>query len=377
MACLNLGTAFMKTDRVLFSGRLVKSVLFAIPVFLLLLVQQPVFGQLGVTLDLAPELRNAQILRVSDFNITGSVSVSRLFELRITNITAPMNVILRFQLLSDRSSTPIVEAVSGQITVLPPLQILTYQNISRGGDIDYNADAVKELTDAILQTGRLPDGTYIFTLRIFNALQPGVEQNKDETTLTISNPTTLDLISPGAPVGNSECLTQFGLLPQFKWNSNADRFLVTVCEVLPNNSSPEDVMQNEPRLQRLVQQGVDFAVSPSFIYPSGGFPLQFGKTYYWQVQAIISSPSGEVRLPSEIWCFQISSINNPGGNAALQQLLSLLGSSDLEALFDEGGPLHDYRPTGAVSMNGRRMDLTELLNILRSQSIKTISVQVE
>jgi hypothetical protein len=152
---------------------------------------------------------------------------------------------------------------------------------------------------------------------------------------------------------------------------------MTVCEVLPNNSSPEDVMQNEPRLQRLIQRGVDFIGSPSLIYPSGALPLQFGKTYYWQVQAIISSPSGEVRLPSEIWCFQISSINNPGGSALIQQLLNLLGSSDLEALFAEGGPLQGFKPTGVASINGRRIELAALLNMLRNQSIKAVSVQVE
>jgi hypothetical protein len=106
-------------------------------------------------------------------------------------------------------------------------------------------------------------------------------------------------------------------------------------------------------------------------------PLQFGKTYYWQVQAIITSPSGETQLPSEIWCFQINSIDNPGGTMIIQQLLNLLGSSDLEALFAEGGPLYGYKPNGTVSMNGRRIELAELLNILRTQPVKTLSVQVE
>ncbi|MDZ7359932.1 MAG: hypothetical protein ONB46_04295 [candidate division KSB1 bacterium] len=364
----------MKTDHML-SGQFVKSTLFFIAV-LLLLAQEPARGQIRLTLALAPELRNSQILRVSDFNITGSGSVSRLFELRLTNIVAPTNVIIRFQLLSDRfPSVPIVEATSAPLPVSPPLHILGYQDIQRGGDITYNSEAVKELTDAILQTGKLPNGTYTFILTAFDARQPGIPQDSQREILTISNPTMLDLISPGAAVGGGDCVEQFGLLPQFKWNSNAKRFLITVCEVLPNNSSPEDVMQNEPRLQRLVQRGVDFIGSPSFIYPSGGLPLQFGKTYYWQVQAIIDSPSGEVRLPSEIWCFQISSINNRGG--AIQQLLNLLGSSDLEALFGEGGPLQGFKPTGAVTIDGRRIELAALLNMLRNQSIKAVSVQVE
>jgi hypothetical protein len=367
----------MKPDRILLLGRLVKTALLLIST-LLLLAQQPARAQIRLTLTLAPELRNSQILRVSDFNITGSGSVSRLFELRLTNISAPMNVIIRFQLLSDRfPSVPIVEAASVPLPVSPPLHILTYQDIQRGGNINYNSEAVKELTDAILQTGKLPSGTYTFILTVFDARQPATPQDSQREILTISNPTMLDLISPGAAVGGRDCVEQFGLLPQFKWNSNAERFLITVCEVLPNNSSPEDVMQNEPRLQRLVQRGVDFIGSPSLIYPSGGLPLQFGKTYYWQVQAIISSPSGEVRLPSEIWCFQISSINNPGGSTLIQQLLNLLGSSDLETLFGEGGPLQGFKPTGVASINGRRIELAVLLNMLRNQSIKAISVQVE
>jgi hypothetical protein len=254
---------------------------------------------------------------------------------------------------------------------------LTYQDLRRGGTADFDDTAIQALTDAILRTGRLPYGVYVFTVRIFNAGQPGVEEFRDDAQLIITGLTSLDLISPGAPVGGGECMQQFGLLPQFKWSSNAERFLITVCEVSPTNSSPEDVLQNEPRLQRIVQRGVDFLGSPSFIYPSGGLPLQFGKTYYWQVHALIASPSGETRLPSEIWCFQINSIDNPGGSMVIQQLLNLLGSSDLEALFAEGGPLYNYKPTGAVSMNGRSIELSELLNTLRTQPVKAVSVQVE
>jgi hypothetical protein len=185
------------------------------------------------------------------------------------------------------------------------------------------------------------------------------------------------LISPGAPVGGSECFAQFGLLPQFKWGSNADRFLITVCEAMPNNSSPEDVMQNEPRLQRQIQRGLDFFGSPSFMYPSGGLPLEYGKTYYWQILAMIDAPSGEIRLPSEIWCFQISALGNPGSEIMLQQLLSLLSSGDFEALFRDGGPLQGFRPTGAASLNGRRLSLNELIAFMRSRSVRIVATQVE
>lgn len=366
----------MKIDRRLFSGRMLVRSGWAL--FLVLLMQTSAFAQLRLTLTLAPELRNAQIIRLSDFNITGSGSVSRLFDLRVSGITAPTDVIISFQLTSDRfPAAPIVSAVSRPIAVTPPIYNVTYDELKRRSQVDYNDKAVQEITDAVLQTGKLPAGTYTFTLSIAEASQPNAVRDTRQETLTIFNLTTLDLVSPGAPVGNSECVAQFGLLPQFKWSSNAERFLLTVCEVLPGNSSPEEVMQNEPRLQRLVQRGTDFAGTPSFIYPPAGLPLQFGKTYYWQVQAIINAPSGETRLPSEIWCFQISSLNNPGSNMLLQQLLNVLNSGDLNALFAESGPLQGFSPTGVVTMNGRRLELIELLNLLRTQPIKPVAVQVE
>jgi len=381
----------MKIDRRLFSGQMLARSGWAI--FFVLLTQASAFAQpLTLTLMLAPELQNAQIIRLSDFNITGSGSVSRLFDLRVNGITAATKeVIIRFQLTSDRfPAAPLVSTVSRPIAVTPPMYTVTYDELKRRSQVDFDDQAVQQITDAILQTGKLPAGTYTFTFSVVDVRQPNNQASTDKT-LTIFNPTTLDLISPGAPVGNNQCVAQFGLLPQFKWSSNADRFLLTVCEVLPGNSSPEEVMQNEPRAQRFIcreerrleyqQRGLrcddSFLGSPSFIYPPAGLPLQFGKTYYWQVQAIIDAPSGETRLPSEIWCFQISSLNNPGNNMLLQQLLNALNSGDLNALFEESGPLQGFTPTGVVTMNGRRLELVELLNLLRTQPIKPVAVQVE
>jgi hypothetical protein len=359
----------------------------AIPVVCLilgLLTLQPLYGQTLkiVTFNLAPELRNSQILRVSDFNITGSGSFSQLFNLVIDNTTGvPTNAVLRFEFVSDYFSTmPIVEATTQPFVIPTGSHTFTYQNF-RSGNIDYNPEVLKQLTDAILQTGRLPNGSYIFRVTIVDPPQPNEPQRSAEETLEISNPTTLDLISPGTSAGRGECPVLYGLLPQFKWDSNANRFIITVCEALPSNSSPEDVMQNQPRLQRRLLRDLDFFGSPSLIYPSGDLPLEYGKTYYWQIQAIIESPSGEVRLPSEIWCFHISSLTNPSAAIIFQQLRSLLenliDANELEALFGEGGPLHGYTPTGGASLNGRPLDLSELLTQLRTHSFRVVSMQVE
>ena len=366
----------MKTESLRSLEQHIKIAFWVLPFSLALFAFQSAHAQLlSLNLQLTPELQNAQILRISDFNVTGSGSVSRLFNLTI-NTDAPTQVILHFRLTSDRfPGTIIVDATSQRLDI-PGSRSLSYQELTRGGTINFDAQSLQELTDTILKIGRLPIGIYTFTVTAEDVLRPNLRASDDKQ-IIVSNPTTLDLIFPGAPVGGKECAVQFGPLPQFKWDSGADRFLLTVCEALPTNSSPEDVMQNEPRLQRLIRRNLDFFGSPSFMYPSGGLPLEFGKTYYWQIHAILGSASGEVRLPSEIWCFQISALGNPGGDLLLQQLFSLLNSSEFAALFSDGGPLHGFKPTGEVMLNGRRMDLSQLLAFLRSQTVRTVSMQVE
>ncbi|MDZ7291392.1 MAG: hypothetical protein ONB44_09425 [candidate division KSB1 bacterium] len=350
---------------------------------------QQAHGQQGPALRILDfSLINAQILRISDFNITGSGSIAPIFTLVIENRSgAPATeAILRFELRNNRFTGTIVEASTRPFPMGSGQQrSFTYQDFRGHGtnadvtidEFKYNAQSVDAITDAVLKTGRLPSGRYQFVITLSDAHNPGAPPSTATQILDISNPTTLDLISPGAPAGRGECLTQFGLLPQFKWDSNADRFQLIVCEALPGNSSPEVVMQNEPRLRQIVQRGVDFWGSPSFMYPSGGLPLEYGKTYYWQVHAILESPSGELRLPSEIWCFHISPPGSSGGEVMLQQLMSLLNSREFEALFREGRPLHRYRPTGEVTLNGRRIDLSELIAFLRNHPLRKVSLQVE
>jgi hypothetical protein len=61
----------------------------------------------------------------------------------------------------------------------------------------------------------------------------------------------------------------------------------------------------------------------------------------------------------------------------LNLLASLLGASEAEALFAEGGQFHGFSPTGELRLNGQRMNLSDLLNQLRNQSVRAVSVQVE
>ena len=338
---------------------------------------QSAVAQVAVDLQLIDNV----IYYISDFDITGGGRPVDLFSCSFNG--APRSLKLRVLMSSDRFPTPLLEALTRPFAFSGNLLISyrDFRNTNPNISVErftYNSDQLGQLGDAILRTGQLPSGRYDITVQ---ALDPsGALLGQDTETLIISNPISLDLISPGQYAGMSECPTLFSPLPQFTWNSDADKFIITVCEQLPTNTSIEDVMQNPPRVRMTLRRNQDFFGTPTFQYPTGGLPLQPGRVYYWQVIALIQSASGEVQLPSEIWCFKIHSNDAQQTAVQMQQLMSLLASLGLQELwelFKPGGPLANFQPTGKIIMNGKSIDLAELLMLLQNGSIKIKGYNVE
>jgi len=346
---------------------------------------------LSQTLTITPTfVTNASIVTLSDFNITGSGSTTELFRVTISAAT-PTEVTMSFTFESSSYNAVIVDAKTKPFTLVGSR---TFTNRDFGSTttfadvkldyLNFNTNLISELQNTILRTGRLPNDSYRFNLRL-EAVNNPVVNDTQVLTLDVSNPTTLSLVSPGSVAGGGECYELFTTLPLFQWDSNADRFEITICEQLPTNSTPEDVMQNQPRVQMTLVSGIHFTSKPSFLYPASGvLPLQEGHTYYWQVNGVVDSPSGEVRLPSEIWCFNVASLGTPGAGLSSQQLLNALinalGGGDFDALFAAGGPLEGYSPTGVMLVDGKRVDMAALMQLLNqfkagSRKVKGITVE--
>jgi len=333
---------------------------------------------------------NASVITLSDFNITGSGSSVELFRVTLTAIPQA-EVTVSFTFESAKYNATIIEAKTKPFILVGSR---TFTNRDFGSTttfadvkmdyINFNTNLTSELQNTILRTGRLPNDTYRFNLRLEQVNNPTNNDNQI-LTLDISNPTTLSLVSPGGVAGSGDCYELYTTLPLFQWDSNADRFQITICEQLPTNSTPEDIMQNQPRVQMTLVSGIHFNGKPSFLYPASGvLPLQEGHTYYWQVNGFVDSPSGEVSLPSEIWCFKVASLGNPGTGLLAQQLLNALtnalGGGDFDALFAAGGPLEGYSPTGVMMIDGKQVDmaaLMALLNQLKTGSRKVKGITVE
>lgn len=339
-----------------------------------------------------------EVVFLTNFNILqspNSADDAPLFRVTLTTTRdEPTNVKLRFTLARQKDSEFIVEAESKPFLFSSAQSPLTITNIDitsgtglniKLAFLNYNAEVAKELQDAILRTGRLPNDRYTLKVELIVLDIPDANPPPIVEIIDISNPTTLDLFGPGGPVSRDFCQDVFTTFPQFSWNSNADKFILTVCQVTPENASPEDVMQNEPRARLTIQRDVDFFGTPSVVYPASGvWPLQEGQTYYWQVQAIVEAPGADVVIPSEIWCFRIPRLDAAArqvmGASTLNLLRALLSGTPFEYLIAEDGPLHGYIPTGTMRFNNRQIGIFDLIELIKSANagqLKIVNSKVE
>lgn len=234
------------------------------------------------------------------------------------------------------------------------------------GDYNWDLERATTLQEVILATGRAPADNYSLRFRVEEYNNP---DNYDifSKTITITNPTAVNLITPGGDPANEEII--FTTYPRFQWESLADSFQLTICEKLPEDMSPEEVMNKLPHYQTIIENQT-FHEYPT----SGARALESGHTYYWQVEAIIPTLRGDIHIASDIWGFTIWGISE------LNQLLS-----ELEELLGEGyggifDILQNYRPTGKIIMDGRTISMDELRSYLqgfRTGKYKITNVNVE
>lgn len=342
-----------------------------------------------VTVDLQLFIPDAGILFLNDLNLTNLDGAPLIFAVTIQNyFMVQKELILHFGI--RRGNDELLDGMSNPFPINPfPARIyLTSQTLlSDGGQYSLQnidiGNATGELRDAVLAQGKLPTGLYQFFVEV-DYEKNNVSQRTviDVVEIAINNPTTLDLISPGMPAEMGEPIEIYTTLPLFQWHSNATEFRITVCEKLPTNNSPADVMNNEPRLQQMVPPNQTY-----FLYPPSGpgaWPLEEGKTYYWQIVAIAQSSSGPVELPGEIWAFKIGDTSGGMFSIEHQQLVAFLtsffGDGKLGELFENGGALDGFTFTGVMLNNDRPMsqeDLLAFIEQLLNNQVKVTNCVVE
>jgi hypothetical protein len=332
-------------------------------------------GQVGVTLqwlypvetfyvsDLTPyaEGNHPDLLGVTLVEGTGRAQTVRL-EVRVVQESPA-----RRQMFIGTSDPFVLQGVR---------RITNRDLTNRGSDVAIEDYDVGEI-DALTQTGRLPAGTYLFTVTARSAT--GVSLGFGELRLVVGAPTRIDPLGPGTLVGDAPLIVTTPS-PRFMWStdglpSGLGNATYTLRVVRADGAaSAEEAMQGFASWQTVTTQ-------TSAIYPGSAqaLPLEAGATYAWQVTRDVPTSDGVERLESPIYWFTMaaSASRNSGVGAAnerairsrLEQLYRALGLAELIGYYKVTGLFVDGR---SVPIDG----VEELLGALVAGELPLISIRV-
>ncbi len=164
----------------------------------------------------------------------------------------------------------------------------------------------KNFKDKVIQSGRLPEGTYTACFDILDMRSLVIDDNICAN-FTIVYPQPPQLIYPESEGSILSTNTN----PVFQWtpvNVPLDfgvTYTLKIVELIEGQNPYQAIQANVPHL---LEEGI---TTSSFTYPSYGLPLSAGKTYVWQVQALdyLGIPPTQNDGKSEIFTFSVNSIS--------------------------------------------------------------------
>ncbi|MDP7060091.1 MAG: hypothetical protein QF416_06465 [Candidatus Marinimicrobia bacterium] len=384
----------------------------------LMLVLAPVFGQvIDFTVDFTPYV----IYYLSAVDISTGESNVPLFLARLERTqSAPDSVPVHFDFeitvqsdalgfyeeetlvhIKTKEESPLI--LTAPITMTNQMLTLdTRQLLDDAGNlVNMNLEVVEtvdleqtdELLNAVIATGRLPDGIYRFMV---TATPEGGSPLMRDDVLNVSSPLDLQLIAPGGALADTASNEIYTSYPVFQWDSDpcmvpgGCEFLIRVAEFIPSDhSSVEQAIESTTRLP--LDQSLGFYATgygaTSFQYPSSGAgDLEPGSVYVWQIKKILPTTFGEEELLSEILTFKVKDFSEEsdsddgadgGSDMVIQLLQTLLDEGDFEQIFGENGSLSGYSSTGTILLNGSSTDnSTVQAMISEGLNDKIISVEV-
>ena len=247
----------------------------------------------------------------------------------------------------------------------------------------------ENMASSILTLGRLPDGIYYFTLRLFNEMET---LDIKENILHISSSKTLNLIYPGGALADTAQNLIYTPLPVFQWLTDpcpSCKLFIRVAEFDPErHSSMEEAMEDVTSLPINQTYGWEaIEATASFSYPNNGArELQRGKLYAWQIKKEIPTTIGEEIYISPISIFKVAEFSSiPQSKQILTDpiliaLKDLLGEENFNTFFAAEGELANYSQNNNYQANDKKVTSRDILNILdqiQKGTISIVSINVE
>ena len=239
-------------------------------------------------------------------------------------------------------------------------------------------EQAEQMFSAIIQTGQLPNGVYTF--RVVATSENG-EQIVKEDVLNISNPATLQLVSPGGILSDTTINEVYTSYPVLQWESDPCNYIDPMtgesgCEYFirvaefksQEHSSMDQAIESVTRLpldQSLGFEPVGFGIT-TFQYPIDGGDLEPGKVYVWQVRKDLTTTSGTEQLLSDIMSFKVkdftsSESDDTGADDTTPAgivLRSLIGDDLADRIFGAGGQAAGMSANGNITLNGETIDVS-------------------
>lgn len=382
-----------------------------------LLASLPAAAQVNLNFHLLNP--GAEVFRIGDLDFINSGQVPNYFNATLSNTDPEMTFHLLLRLQVFYNGTQIAVGFSNAFYLAPGISVFfTSQELSLGtvvipgdernvrgvrlvfdeSDIDLNA--VLNLQDQILASGRAPSGTYLFIMSALEADESGNplprgqvypdQSPEGDRTIIITNPTSLNPLFPGRSVSETIIVEISTTFPYFQWYSDVNpasaAYKIFVYQKFPEDVTVQDVLNHPPvlRVENLSQNFLQYpldtdpsAVGGNVIGPIR--PLEAGKIYYWFVQTVIPTSTGSITLESDVFRFKITDLAQGNNNASeiiafLQQILGPNFYPVLQQLQEAG-----FEPNGNINLDGGSVemnDLLELLNKILQGKVKVQNVEV-
>ena len=245
-------------------------------------------------------------------------------------------------------------------------------------------DQAEEMFSAIVQTGQLPDGIYTFRV---TAVSENGERVTAEDILNISNPATLQLVSPGGILADTTLNEIYTSFPVFQWESDpcninvGCEYFIRVAEFnSQEHSSMDQAVESVTRLpldQSMGFEPVGFGVT-IFQYPTDAGDLEAGKVYVWQIRKDLVTTAGTEQLLSDIRAFKVKDFTTTEAGTSTEDtspagiaLRALIGDEMAEQIFGSGGEAEGAFATGNITLNDESVDVSFVQSLV-SMGVATL-----
>jgi len=353
---------------------------------------------------------------ISNFNINTGESDAPLFRFRIRSDSYPIytKIWFRASLLSPSlglDSRETLTEIESNVFQMKEDIIIDNRNFSTNTNtlldegnppnvvpvVIRTIDAINPsdfelVTSAMMSRGKLADGEYRFELKIYSGSSEFDIQltDQDSKTIIVESSSGVNLESPGGELSDSLFNVVYTPYPIFNWNKGNCKNCFTYIRIAEfkngYHSSTEEALRDErmlPYNQSL--EWFNLSDISTFQYPtSDARPLEYSKTYVWQIKVEIPTTNGYEDELSSVYAFKLADPSESASikmlNSSQQSLIEALGEDQYNALFGIDGPLAGYRITKNIIINNSNVNQNILNQILSKMSKKEIlinSVTVE